>query len=68
MTLADYFFLYLIVVIILEIVECVSSILLQLVHLSFSHIAILESPNVYISTIIPILPLSIDSHLLVYLS
>jgi hypothetical protein len=56
MTFADFFSLYLITVfIILDIVECVSAILLQLVLLSFSIIAILPLPNVYITNIIPIL-------------
>ena len=69
MTFADLLSLYLIVLfIILDIEECVSMIILQLVHLSFSCIVILESPNVYISIIIPKLPLSIESPLFVYLT
>ncbi len=68
MTFADLFSLYLFVSLILDIEECVSVIILQLVHLSFSIVAILQSPNVYISIIIPTLPLSILSHLFVYLS
>jgi hypothetical protein len=69
MTFANFLFLYLILVfIILDIVECVSAILLQLVLFSFSIIYILESPKVYISITIPRLSKSIPSALFVYLS
>ncbi len=69
MTFADLLSLYLTTVfIILDIEECVSVIILQLVHPSFSSDVILPSPNVYISIIIPILPLSIPSPLFVLLS
>ncbi len=69
MTFADLFSLYLITVfIILDIEECVSVIILQLVLLSFSIVVILLSPNVYISITIPPLPLSIRSPPFVYLS
>jgi hypothetical protein len=49
------------------IVECVSAILFQLIYIRFSHIVILASPNVYSSSIKPLLPLSIESSLFVYL-
>jgi hypothetical protein len=54
-------------IIILEIEECVSAILLQLILFPFSPVAILVSPNVYTSIIIPLLPLSIVSPLFPYL-
>ncbi len=53
--------------IMLDMEECVSVILLQLIQLPFSPIVILESPYVYPSTP-PQLPLPIASPLFVYLS
>ena len=68
MTFAYFLLLYLIpFVIILDMEECVSAIVLQLILLPFSPPAILVSPNVYTSITIPCLPLSIESHLFVYL-
>ncbi len=52
----------------LDLEECVSAILLQLILLPFSPLIILVSPYVYTTTIIPLLPLSIASFLFVYLS
>jgi hypothetical protein len=52
----------------LDMEECVSAILLQLIQLPFSNVVILVSPNVYSSIISPPLPLSIESPLFVYLS
>jgi hypothetical protein len=52
---------------ILDMEECVSVILLQLILLPFSPVVILPSPYVYLS-IPPILPLPIASPLFVYLS
>jgi hypothetical protein len=69
MTFAYFFLLYLFpAVFILDMEECVSVISLQLILLPFSPVVILVSPNVYTSIIIPLLPLSIGSHLFVYLS
>jgi hypothetical protein len=69
MTFAYFLLLYLIpIIIILDMEECVSAILLQLILLPFSPPAILVLPNVYTSIISPLLPLSIVSHLFVYLS
>ncbi len=64
-----YFFLLdlIAVFVILDMEECVSAILLQLIPLPFSPAVILVSPNVYLSTP-PLLPLSIASPLFVYLS
>jgi hypothetical protein len=55
------------IIIILDMEECVSAILLQFIVLPFSPLSIHVSPNVYTS-IFPILPLSILSTLFVYLS
>jgi hypothetical protein len=49
----------------LDMEECVSAILLQLIVLPLSPCPILLSPNVYTSIIIPLLPLSIGSPLFV---
>ena len=68
MTFAYFLLLYLCVSLILDMEECVSAILLQLILLPFSPAAILVSQNVYTSISIPPLPLSIFSHLFVYLS
>ena len=51
----------------LDMEECVSVILLQLILLPFSRNVTLESPYVDLSTIIPLFPLSIVSPLFVYL-
>jgi hypothetical protein len=68
MTFAYFLLLYLFVSLILDMEECVSAILLQLIVLPFSPLVILESPNVYTSIIrIPVLPLSIEYPLFVYL-
>ena len=68
MTFRYFFFLDLIAVfIVLDMEECVSAILLQLILLPFSRLVILVSPYVYDSTP-PVLPLSIASPLFVYLS
>ncbi len=68
MPFANLFLLDLfLVVIILDMEEYVSAILLQLILLPFSPIAILVSPYVNISTP-PLLPLPIESSLFVYLS
>ncbi len=67
MTFADFFLLNLIaVVVMLDIEECVSAILLQLILLAFSPLAILESSYVHTSTP-PVFPLSFASPLFVYL-
>jgi hypothetical protein len=68
MSFAYFFLLYLFPSFILDMEECVSVISLQLILLPFSPFAILVSPNVYTSIIFPVLPLSIDSYLFVYLS
>jgi hypothetical protein len=69
MTFAYFLLLYLIpLFVILDMEECVSPILLQLILLPFSPAAILVSPNVYTSIFIPLLPLSIASPLFPYLS
>ena len=54
------------VVVMLDMEECVSAILLKLIPLPFSRLVILETPYVYVSTP-PLLPLSIASPLFVYL-
>ena len=66
MTFANLFLLDLFPTLILDIEECVSVILLQLILLPFSPFAILVSPYVYVS-IPPLLPLPIESPLFVYL-
>ena len=67
-TFANFFPLDLIlVVVILDMEECVSAIILQLIVLPFSLDVILVSPYVHTSTP-PRLPLSIESLLFVYLS
>ena len=66
MTFANLFLLDLFPSFILEMEECVSVILLQLILLPFSPIVILVSPYVYLS-ILPPLPLPIASPLFVYL-
>jgi hypothetical protein len=58
---------FLLLCISLDMEECVSAILLQLILLPFSPDAILVSPNVYTSIYLPMLPLSIPSPLFVYL-
>ena len=69
MTFANFFLLNLCPSMTLDMEECVSAILLQLILLPFSPLAILVSPNVYTSIWpLPILPLSIVSHLFVYLN
>jgi hypothetical protein len=67
MTFANFLLLYLFPSLILDMEECVSVILLQLILLPFSPLVILVSPNVYTSITSPILPLSIVSVLFVYL-
>jgi hypothetical protein len=67
MTFAYFLLLYLCVSLILDMEECVSAILLQLILLPFSPFVILPSPNVYTSITPPLLPLSIASLLFVYL-
>ena len=69
MTLRYFFLLdHIAVVVMLDMEECVSAILLQLILLPFRPAAILVSPYVYLSTPPPVLPLSIESPLFVYLS
>jgi hypothetical protein len=69
MTFANFLVVYLFfIIIILDMEECVSAILLQLILLPFSLLVILVSPNVYTSICIPPLPLSIEYPLFVYLS
>ncbi len=58
---------FFLILIMLDIEECVSVILLQLILFPFSHFVILESPYVYAS-IVPQLPLVIASPLFVYLA
>ena len=67
MTFANFLLLYLSQSFPLDVEECVSAILLQLILLPFSPPVILVSPNVYTSIIFPPLPLSIESPLFVYL-
>jgi hypothetical protein len=70
MTFAYFLLLYLnrkYTSITLDMEECVSAILLQLILLPFSPLVILVSSNEYTSIIIPTLPLSIESPLFVYL-
>jgi hypothetical protein len=67
MTFAYFLLLYLCESLILDMEECVSAILLQFILLPFSPVAILVSPNVNTSIISPVLPLSIESPLFVYL-
>ena len=67
MSFANFLLLSLYSILMLDMEECVSAILLQLILLPFSHEAILVSPNVSTSIIIPLLPLSIGSPLFVYL-
>ena len=68
MTFTYFFLLGLSESFILDMEECVSVILLQLILLPFSRNVTLESPYVDLSTIIPLFPLSIVSPLFVYLS
>ena len=69
MARAYFVLLYLFSIIIIpDMEECVSAILFQLILLPFSHAVILVSPNVYTSIYKPLLPLSIESPLFVYLS
>ena len=65
-TFRYFFLLDLFPLLILDMEECVSAILLQLILLPFSPDAILETPYVHTSTP-PVLPLSIASPLFVYL-
>ncbi len=67
-TFANFLPLDLFVFLILDLEECVSAILLQLILLPFSPLGILESPYVYTTISWPVLPLSIESPLFVYLS
>ena len=67
-TFADFFPLDFFPLLILDMEECVSAILLQLILLPFSPVFIIESPYVYTTISWPLLPLSIPSPLFVYLS
>ena len=68
MTFAYFFLFYLFLVfIILDMEDCVSVISHQLIHLPFSLLVILVTSNVYASIKNPLLALSVESPLFVYL-